>query len=120
MAYISIHNNSYDIEGNVSYTDSYAAFEVALDIYINMDDGGREREVCWFEQKGVHLSFHDWQGNDDILNKFGWFYIGGKWDNMFYTKVCGKEAIPNQDMLERYLNDAVNRYRKAIRMIHSH
>ena len=84
-----------------------------------MDQGILAHEVCWFEQKGVHLSFHDWQGNEKLLTQNGWFYIGGQWDNSYYTKVCGKEAIINPAMLESSLNVAVNRYKRTRKMIYS-
>ncbi len=115
MIHIYIDNNICRMEGDVPYTDSYVEFQTSLYISIHLDDGTWRNEACWFEQKGVYLSFSEWQGNEEILLQNGLYNYG---EPMFYIRVCDKGAIPNAGLLESRINTAVNKYKNLLRKIH--
>lgn len=122
---ICIHNPDYDIEGGVFYTDSFhqhtdtEKYPQHLDIEITVDDEGyQEHEVCWFEQKGVHLSFHCWNGNQELLEREDLTYFPDKYDKMFYIRVCDYQTLPNQASLENKLTSAVKKYQRIWKKIH--
>lgn len=116
---ICIHNDNYEIEGAVSYTGSFHENQQSLPISITVDDEGYQvNEVCWFEQKGVHISFHKWQGNEELLNRENLVFFGDKYDRMYYIRVCDLQTIPNQAMLENKLTSAVNKYKRIWKKIH--